>query len=82
MDLHTGVTLLTGAVTFAGFIILLMIKNSLAQVKEDLLERITKTATELAVHTAQDEQKFKSLDEHLDRIENQVQYIGGAKSRA
>lgn len=81
MDLHTGVEIVSAIVTFAGFVILLMVKNNQAEVKADLLTQINKTATELAVHTAQDTEKFKALDEHLDRIEDKVQYMG-AKSRA
>jgi len=76
VDFHALVQLLIGAVTLASFVVVLMIKNGQAEVKADLLKQINATAKELAVHTAQDAEKFKALDDHLDRMEGNFQRYG------
>jgi cell division FtsZ-interacting protein ZapD len=72
VDLRTAVQVFSTLVTAAGFVILLMIRNSQAQVKAELLATIGRSETKLEVHVAIDEERFKALGQQLDRIESAI----------
>ena len=69
-DLHTIVETIAAVITFAGFVILLMIKNNQAEVKADLTAQMSKTSQDIAVHSGRDEEKFDSIDATLTRLDN------------
>jgi hypothetical protein len=63
----TLIAYITAAFSFAGFVIMLMIKVTQAEVKKDL-----------AVHTAIDEEKFERVNEKFDEIKDQHKEIRNA----
>jgi hypothetical protein len=77
MDLHTAVEIVTALIGFAGFVILLLIRTSQAEVKAELLARITEVSTIVAVHDARDEERFGGIDAKLGHIENQLDRVTG-----
>jgi hypothetical protein len=83
MDLHTLAELLIGGLSFAGFVILLMIKNNQATVKEDLVaaqnemredmdRKHAQNAQAIAVHAGEDAKVFDGISRTLQRMDGSL----------
>jgi len=75
LDLHTIIEIITAVVTFSGFVILLMIKNTQADVKADLTKQISAQSQELAVHVAEDKQIDAATSRTLNRMEGKIDQL-------
>jgi len=80
---HMALEILTAVMVFAGFIITLMIKNSQATVKADLIERQNELKDDfdakhaentaaIREHQAEDRAKFESIGRTLARIDGKL----------
>jgi hypothetical protein len=75
LDIHTIIELVSGTVAFAGFVIMLMIRNTQATVKEDLTRQIAEQSQGLAVHVAKDEEKDAGVSRTLNRMEGKIDQL-------
>lgn len=82
-DFRDGVGLVTGVVAFAGFVVTLMIKNDQlstknelsqkqSEMKEDMDAKHAENKQAIAVHQAEDVQKFDAISRTLTRIDGKL----------
>lgn len=87
---HVFIEAATGIFVFAGFVITLLIKNNQSTVKEELVKsqnemridmdvKHAENKTAIAVHTAEDREKFSSMGKTLTNIEINVGKIMDSK---
>jgi archaellum component FlaC len=67
---HAMIETIALIVSFAGFIVVLMIKAAQNETKSELKEQLHRTSEDIKVHTARDEEKFDSIDSSLIRLDN------------
>lgn len=72
LGVHGMIEIVTAIVTFAGFVVTLMIRGNQAKVKEDLKDQITRTDQTIAVHIARNDEKFNRIDSSLNDLKSVV----------
>lgn len=70
MDAQLALQVITMIAVFGGFIVTLMIRGEQSKVKEELNSKISGTAQLLAVHTAQDSERFDHLNRSIAELKD------------
>ena len=76
-QLHLLIEIIATGGSLAGVVIMLIVKNKQAEVKEVLTDKINQTSQAIAVHAARDEEKFISIDDKLERIDGKLDRVNG-----